>query len=281
MAPRRTQTPRHIQVTPLAGPLGAEVSGVDLRELDDAAFEELRRAFLEHQVLFFRDQDLSPDQHKAFGRRFGTLQIHPFLTSRADEGHPEIVVLESDERRPFVAAGWHSDVTFAECPPLGSVLRAAEVPAWGGDTLWASMTAVYESLSDSLQRLLGELRARHDTSKTFSRSAYPSEKHVEAEAAPKVEHPVVRTHPETGRKAIFVNPAFTHRIVGMKRDESDTLLGFLYQKTTLPEFQCRFHWEKNSVAFWDNRCTQHRVVADNVRAHRRMERVTIDGDRPR
>jgi taurine dioxygenase len=271
---------RRINVTPIAGALGAEVSGVDLTELDDATFAEIHAAWLEHQVLFFRDQDLAPEQHKAFGARLGSLHVHPYIASRAEEGHPEIVVLESDEKRPFVAAGWHTDVTFVDCPPKASILRAVEVPAWGGDTLWASMYAAYESLSATMQGLLSQLRAIHDTSKTFSRGAYPAEKHVEEGAAPRTEHPVVRTHPETGRKALFVNPAFTHRIAGMRRDESDALLGFLYQHLALPEFTCRFHWEKNSVAFWDNRCTQHRAVADNLRAHRRMERVTVDGDRP-
>jgi taurine dioxygenase len=271
---------RSINVTPIAGALGAEVSGVHLAELDDATFAEIHAAWLEHQVLFFRDQDLTPEQHKAFGARLGSLHVHPFIASRAQEGHPEIVVLESDESRPFVAAGWHTDVTFIECPPKASILRAVEVPAWGGDTLWSSMYAAYESLSATMQGLLSQLRAIHDTSKTFSRGAYPSEKHVEKGAEPRTEHPVVRTHPETGRKALFVNSAFTRRIVGMRRDESDALLGFLYQHLALPEFTCRFHWEKNSVAFWDNRCTQHRAVADNLRAHRRMERVTIDGDCP-
>jgi len=272
---------RNLQVTPLAGALGAEVSGVDLADLDDAAFAELRAAWLEHQVLFFRDQDLAPEAHKAFGQRFGPLQIHPFLRSRKDEGHPEIVILESDAERPFVAAGWHTDVTFLECPPMASVLRGVEVPPFGGDTMWASTYAAYEALSSQLQRLLSDLFAIHDTSKTFSRGDYASESHPKQGEAPQVKHPIVRTHPETGRKALFVNAAFTNKIDGMRRKESDALLGFLYEHIGTPEFTCRFRWQKNSVAFWDNRCTQHRAVADNLKAHRRMERVTIDGDRPR
>jgi len=271
---------RRIQVQPLAGALGAEVSGVDLGELDDGAYAEVHAAWLEHQVLFFRDQDLSPEQHKAFGRRFGELQIHPFLHSRKAEGHPEIVVLESDEARPYVASGWHTDVTFAERPPMASILRGVEVPAWGGDTMWASCNTAYDALSGAMQRLLSELAAIHDTSKTFSRDAYPSESHPDADKMPSALHPVIRTHPETGRRAIFVNPAFTRRIKGMRPAESDALLGFLYAHVATPEFTCRFHWQKNSLAIWDNRCTQHRVVADNARAHRRMERVTVEGDRP-
>ena len=166
-----------IAVTPIAGALGAEVCGVDLGAIDDATFADLRKAWLEHQVLFFRDQDLGAGQQVAFGRRFGSLQIHPYLRSRQDEGHPEIVILESDEERPFVADGWHSDVTFVESPPMGSILRAVTVPPWGGDTLWASMYAAHDALSTTMQRLLSELRAVHDTSKTFSQAGYSSVAH--------------------------------------------------------------------------------------------------------
>ncbi len=270
-----------INVTPVAGALGAEITGVDLAELDDETFAEIHDAWLEHQVLFFRDQDLAPDQHKAFGRRFGELQIHPFIRSRKEEGHPEIVVLESDAERPYLASGWHTDVTFLETPPMASILRAVEAPALGGDTLWSSMYAAYEALSDTMQRLLSDLVAVHDTAKTFSKGVYPSEKHPSRDEMPSAEHPVLRTHPETGRKGVFVNSAFTHRIKGMHKNESDTLLNFLYEWIGTPEFTCRFRWQKNSIALWDNRCTQHRAVADNPKAHRRMERVTIDGDRPR
>ena len=273
-------TYRRIQVKPLAGALGAQVSGVDLADLDDASFAEIHAAWLAHEVLFFRDQDLTPDQHKAFGRRFGPLQVHPFLHSRAAEGHPEIVVLESDEKMPVVAAGWHTDVTFSPTPPMASILRGVDVPEYGGDTMWASCTRAYDALSSKMKHLLAELTAIHDTSKTFSRKAYPSQSHPDANDVPSAEHPVIRTHPETGKKSIFVNPAFTLRIRGLRPAESNALLHFLYEHVATPEFTCRFHWEKNSLAIWDNRCTQHRVVADNLTAHRRMERVTVDGDRP-
>lgn len=270
----------NLHVEPIAGALGALVQGVDLATIDDAAFAKLHAAWLEHQVLFFREQRLSPEQHKSFGRRFGALQVHPFLHSRGGDGHPEIVVLESDEKRPYVAAGWHTDVTFSETPPLASILRAVEVPRFGGDTMWSSCTAAYDALSDTMKRMLEGLVAVHDTSKTFSRGAYPAEKHPDADEMPRAKHPVVRTHPETGRKALFVNPAFTSHVRGMRRDESDAILGFLYRHMVLPEFTCRFRWEQDSLAIWDNRCTQHRVIADNVTAYRRMERVTVDGDRP-
>jgi taurine dioxygenase len=269
-----------LNVVATTAALGAEISGVSLADLDDATFAEIHTAWLEHQVLFFRDQDLTPDQHKAFGRRFGELQVHPFLQSRKDEGHPEIIVLESDADRPTLAAGWHTDVTFLPNPPMGSILRAVEAPAVGGDTMWSSMYAAYEALSSTMQRLLSDLVAIHDTAKTFSRDAYPADKHPEPGQMPSTEHPLVRTHPETGRKSLFVNRAFTSRIVGMRRRESETLLNFLYDLVGTPEFTCRFRWEKNSIAIWDNRCTQHRAVADNAKAHRRMERVTIEGDRP-
>src|SRR5215510_3765767 len=224
-------TYRHISVSPVAGALGAEISGVDLGSLSDAAFAEIRAALLEHQVVFFRDQELTRDQHKAFGRRFGTLHVHPFLQPLKDEGHPEFVVLESDASRPFVAEAWHSDVTFQEEPPLGSVLRCVEAPEFGGDTMWASMYAAYEALSSTMQRLLGDLVAIHDTSRTFSRDTYRID-HIGGKRAEQVvsaEHPVIRTHPETGRKALFVNSTFTHSLKGMKPAESTALLDFLYR----------------------------------------------------
>jgi taurine dioxygenase len=236
---------------------------------------------MEHQVLFLRDQDVTREQHKAFGRRFGPLHVHPFLQPLRDEGHPEIVVLESDAERPAVASGWHSDVTFAECPPMGSILCCREAPSFGGDTMWASMYAAWEGLSDAMQRALSGLVAVHDTGATFSRTGYA--RHIggqKDEQALSTLHPVVRTHPVTGRKALFVNSAFTSRIDGMKRAESAALLGFLLRHVESPDFTVRFRWQKSSIAMWDNRCTQHRVVADNLSAHRRMERVTIEGDRP-
>src|SRR5262245_55885233 len=275
-------TYQRIAVSPLAGALGAEISNVNLGNLDDALFAEIRTALLEHQVIFFRDQEVTRDQHKAFGRRFGALHVHPFLQPLKDEGHPEFVVLESDAKHPFVAEAWHSDVTFQTEPPLGSMLRCVAAPEFGGDTMWASMYAAYEALSDTMQRLLSSLIAIHDTSRTFSRDTYRTE-HIGGKRAEQVvaaEHPVVRTHPETGQKALFVNSAFTHSIKGMKSAESDAVLDFLYRHIESPDFTCRFRWRKNSMAMWDNRRTQHRVVADNLAAYRRMERVTVMGNKP-
>jgi taurine dioxygenase len=275
-------THQHITVSPLAGALGAEIMGVHLGTLNEGEFAEVHAALLQHQVIFFRDQDITRDQHKAFGRGFGPLHVHPFLQPLKEEGHSEFVVLESDAKHPFVAEAWHSDVTFQDTPPLGSVLRCVNAPEFGGDTMWASMYAAYEALSDTMQRLLSGLTAVHDTSRTFSRGNYNTE-HIGGKRAEEVvsaEHPVIRTHPETGRKALFVNSTFTDSIKGMKPAESTALLSFLYRHIESPDFSCRFRWRKNSMAMWDNRCTQHRVVADNLAAYRRMERVTICGDKP-
>ncbi len=268
-----------IQVEPVAGALGAEVSGVDLSQpLPDATIKAVHSAWLDHLVLFFRDQDIDVEQHKAFARRFGELHIHPVLQQLKDQGHPEVVVLESTAERPYVAAGWHSDVTFQREPPMGSILRAVEVPAAGGDTMWASMYAAYEALSDTMQRMLSGLRAVHSGS--FFRRAATAEQLALLEKNEQSVHPVIRTHPETGRKAIFVNSGFTKQVEGMKPRESEILLSFLYQHLSQPDFTCRFHWRKNSIAMWDNRCTQHRVLADNLGAHRHVQRVTLCGDRP-
>jgi len=268
-------------VEPIAGALGAEVHGIDLaRPLDPATKQALHDAWMQHQVLLFRDQAITVDQHKAFARNFGELHVHPVLQQMADQGHPEIVVLESDASRPIVAERWHSDVTFEKCPPLGSILRAVAVPAAGGDTLWASMFAAWEALSDAMQRLLSGLTALHDGG-GFARIAKDDAQRRDLASRQTAVHPVVRTHPVTGRKGLFVNSVFTKHIVGMKPAESEALLRFLYRHIETPDFSCRFRWRKDSLAMWDNRCTQHRVLADALAEYRRMERVTLIGDEPR
>jgi taurine dioxygenase len=269
------------RVSPLTAVLGAEIEGIDLaKPLDPPTQKALEEAWMQHQVLFFREQALSVDQHKAFARKFGELHVHPVLQQMADQGHPEIVVLESDAKRPYVADRWHSDVTFEKCPPLGSILRAVAVPETGGDTMWANMYAAHDALSDTMQRLLSGLTAFHDGG-GFARIAKDDGQRRDLESRQTAEHPVVRTHPVTGRKALFVNSVFTKRIVGMKSAESRALLGFLCDHLASPDFSCRFRWRKDSIAMWDNRCTQHRVVADAVPSYRRMERVTLIGDEPR
>jgi taurine dioxygenase len=269
----------HIRVEPIAAALGAEVSGVDLAlPLTDAAHADIHTALMQHQVLFFRDQVIGAQQHKDFARRFGELHVHPVLPSLQAQGHPEIVVLESNEHLPYVAETWHSDVTFERRPPLGSVLRAVHVPEAGGDTMWSSMYAAYDALSATMQGFLGTLRAKHDGG-AFLAIATEEQKRALGKDQTAV-HPVIRTHPVTGRKSIYVNVSFTKRIEGMRRRESDALLQFLFEHVGSVEFTCRFRWRANSIAMWDNRCTQHRVIADNVRAPRRMERATICGDAP-
>ncbi|MEN8160899.1 MAG: TauD/TfdA family dioxygenase [Myxococcota bacterium] len=270
-----------LRISPISGALGAEVEGIDLAEpLAPGMKKALEEAWMQHQVLFFRDQALIIDQHKAFARNFGELHVHPVLQQMADQGHPEIVVLESDAKRPFVASAWHSDVTFEKCPPLGSILRAVAVPEAGGDTMWANMVAAHDALSDTMQRLLSGLTAHHDGG-GFKRIAKDDAQRRDLESRQTAVHPVVRTHPVTGRKALFVNSVFTKHIVDMKPAESRALLDFLCNHLSSPDFSCRFRWRKDSIAMWDNRCTQHRVVADAMPSYRRMERVTLIGDEPR
>ena len=267
------------QAEKLTAVLGAEVSGVDFAQPIGPELEKaVHDALLEYKVLFFRDQDLTPEQHKAVGRCFGELHVHPVIPSRKDEGHPEIVVLECGPERPFVADRWHSDVSFERKPPLGSVLRGVVIPDQGGDTLFANMNAAYEALSDPMQRLLSDLEAEHDGGLFAAVADESQRKKLEEDQT--TTHPVIRTHPETGRKVVYVNSAFTKHIVGMKRAESDSILSFLYAHIASVEFQCRFRWRMNSMIIWDNRCTQHRVATDDIRAHRRVERVTIIGDEP-
>ncbi len=276
-----------MHVEPVSGTLGAEVSGIDLRdELSPSCVAELRAAFNEHQVLFFRDQDLSATEQIAFGRRFGPLGTHPYVA--ANPAHPEVIdiVTEADDRVNF-GGGWHSDVTFLAEPDLGSILYAVDVPPAGGDTLFASQVAAYEALSPTMRGLLDGLVGIHSASKQYGGAGYSQQSsaiatHGEADAASsRVEHPVVRTHPETGRQALYVNEAFTIGIKGMSRAESVALLGFLFEHATAEPFTCRFRWRDGSVAMWDNRSVQHYALHDYRGQRRVMRRITICGDRPR
>jgi taurine dioxygenase len=278
-----------LDVRPISGALGAEVFGVDLAEpMGDNLFQAVRQAFLDHCVLFFRDQTLSTDQQKAFACRFGPLNIHPFVNPGAD---PEVleVVKEPTERYNF-GGNWHSDVSFQSEPPLGSMLYALEAPSYGGDTLFLSMYRAYETLSDGMKRLLDGLTAIHSAAKPYGpdAEAYGFRRDLktmkvrlseDAQAA-ECEHPVVRTHPETGRKALFVSRTFTLRFKDMTEEETAPLLDFLVDHAVRPENMCRFRWTPGAVAFWDNRCTMHYAVNDYHGQRRHMRRVTVDGDRP-
>jgi len=267
-----------IQVHKLTPIVGAEIDGVDLsRPLDEPTFGAVHDALVDNGVIFFRDQHLTPDQQKDFGRRFGELHVHPAAPSLL-EGHPEILVIHADEKSRHVAGeNWHSDVSCDPEPPMGSILYMHELPAVGGDTLFASMYAAYEALSEPMKRFLEPLTARHEGEHVY-RGRYGVDD--TGRVFPQAEHPVIRTHPVSGRKALFVNGGFTTRIVQLARPESDALLRFLFRLVETPEFHCRFRWRVNSVAFWDNRCVQHHAMWDYYPQRRHGHRVTIRGDKP-
>lgn len=267
-----------IETRQLSPAIGAEIHGVDLREeLSDNVITAIRQALLDHRVIFFRDQDISAQQHIAFARRFGALEIHP--ATPKDQPDPEILRIAHGPKSRGSENFWHSDVTWRAEPSLGSILRAIEVPAVGGDTLFASMDAAYDALSPAMQEWVCTLAAVHDISRVFAKKLKTSREELLTQY-PLQEHPVVRTHPETGRRTLYVNTAFTSHIMGLSKKESDWLLDHLYVQAALPEHQCRFRWAANSIAFWDNRACQHYAASDYFPAVRVMERVTIAGDRP-
>jgi taurine dioxygenase len=272
----------NIHVRRVAGALGAEISGVDLAgDLSDETIAAIRRALVEHQVIFFRDQALSPERQVAFGRRFGPLNVHPYVEGMA--GHPEVmeIVKEPSDRLNF-GGGWHSDMSFLEQPSIGSILYAVEVPETGGDTLFASQAAAYDALSDGLKRTLEGLNAVHSASREYSAAGASAQKRGSMQVAEadghvgEHVHPMVLAHPETGRKALYVNPAFTLKIEGWKTSESKALLEYLFQHSRYEAFTCRFAWAKGSVAFWDNRSVWHFALNDYPGARRHMRRVTVD-----
>jgi taurine dioxygenase len=274
-----------IQVEPLSSAVGAEIGGVDIGgPLDDAVIAEIRQAFLAHGAIFCRDQSLSPEQYLRFARTMGEPSEYPFV--KGLEGYPEIteVVKEKDERINFGGV-WHSDTTYLECPPMGTILYAREIPPVGGDTIFASMIAAYEALSPGMRRLLDGLTAVNSADKGDAaatradlRRQRPKD---EGDTVTTSEHPIVRTHPETGQKAIYVNPGHTLRIAGLSEAESAPILEFLYRHQKRPEFTCRFRWRLGSLAFWDNRAVQHYPLNDYHGHRRAMQRITLAGDRPR
>ena len=266
----------------VAGALGAEISGVDLsQDLPDDAIAEIRAALVEHQVIFFRDQDLSPARQVAFGRRFGPLNIHPYV--RGMEGHPEVmeIIKEPGDKTNF-GGGWHSDTSFLERPAIGSILHAIELPEWGGDTLFSSQVAAYEALSAGMKATLEGLRAVHSAGREYSAQGHSAQKRAsmsvaEAEGAVgEYVHPVVLAHPESGRRALYVNPAFTMRFEGWTKRESKPLLDFLFEHCRYEGYTCRFAWRPGSVAFWDNRQVWHFALNDYPGQRRHMRRVTVD-----
>jgi taurine dioxygenase len=280
---------RHIEVRPLAGALGAELDGVDLaRPLGDEVFGEIHQAFLDHAVIAFRGQRLSPAQQLAFAARFGAPEVHPIVNGSAE--HPELVrVWKPAGESASFGTGWHTDNSFFERPSLGSVLYGVVIPPFGGDTIWASTEKAYEALSDELKGLLAGLRGVHSASRAYDPAVVGEHKYRgdapityrwSDSIRDEVEHPVIRTHPETGRKSIYVNPMFTLRLVGLPRAESDALLRLLYEHCARPDWTCRFRWSAGALAVWDNRCTWHYALDDYREFERVMHRVTIAGDRP-
>ena len=268
-----------LEVAPLTATIGAEVAGVDLADdLDDTVIDEIRDSLLAWKVLFFRDQHrLDRASHIAFARRFGDLEVHPITP--AGQEQPEVFVIPAGGK--FRAPDtWHSDVTWRPEPSLGSILRAIELPPLGGDTLWADMGKAYDLLDDETKARIDDRKATHDYASAFGHGQPPEVQAKMRAKHPTVEHPIVRTHPETGHKTLYVNAAFTRSIVGMDDSESGPLLRRLYAQSTIVDVQCRFRWQPGSVAFWDNRATQHVVSNDFLPAKRVMERVTVAGDKP-
>ena len=272
------------ETRPIAGAIGAELHGVDIgRDIPDSTVAAIRQALLDHGVIFFRDQHLPPDRFLAFARRFGPPVEYPFL--KGIDGYPEIIAVAKLEHETVNFGGvWHSDTTYLEQPPMATLLVAREVPETGGDTLFANQYLAYETLSDGMKRLLGGLRGissslKADASKTRE-DRIKTDGSAEARKVLVAEHPVVRTHPETGRKALFVNRAHTVGFAGMTAEESAPILEFLFRHQIRPEFTCRFRWEPGSLAIWDNRCAQHYAVNDYAGHRRIMHRITLAGDRP-
>ena len=267
-----------IGVKPLAATIGAEIEDADLTKLDDETFAEIRKAWLNYKVVFFRDQRIDARQQIAFATRFGALESHPFLA--ASESHDEIVRFEKSEQLSGFENLWHSDDSWREAPAMGSVMRGSEEPEVGGDTLFVDMIAAYEGLDEAVKQRIDGLSATHDFTHSFGRMLSGNELAQKQTEFPPVHHPVVRTHPETGRKIIYVNSIFTSHVDGMDEDESRELLELLQRQALVPEYQCRFRWQKDSVAFWDNRAVQHYAASDYWPERRVMERVAIIGDRP-
>lgn len=274
-----------LTITPIKDTIGAIISGVNLNELNDDTLAKIRDALLKHQVIFFRDQDLQTEAQVRLAKSFGTLHIHPVFPTVPNV--PEVIVLDSHKTDLRDNELWHTDVTFSKTPPLGCVLRAVKIPPSGGDTLWASGTAAYNALSDDIKAKIDGLTAMHDIRLSFPQERFggvSDEEKARLEEIyrknPPVPHPVVRTHPETGEKILFVSEGFTSHINDLSDEEGKELLDFLTQHAVKEEFHLRWQWREGDVAIWDNRCTQHKALFDYGDAHRIMHRATVNGDEP-
>jgi taurine dioxygenase len=275
---------KHIEVRPLSGAIGAQIYGLDLScHIPDAQFAEIRHAFHHYGVIFFRNQKLTPEQHIAFARRWGGININRFFPAVA--GYPMVAeVLKEPHHKNNIGGSWHTDHSYDEIPAMGSILYALETPALSGDTLFASMYAAYDALSDGLKQMLGSLRAVHSSRHVFGYGALGDSDIRDRLGNPEnavqdAVHPVVIKHPDSGRAALYVYPEFTLRFDRWSAEESKPLLDYLYAHATRPEFSCRFRWQKGSVAFWDNRATWHRALNDYPGERRLMHRITVEGAR--
>ncbi|MEF9898903.1 MAG: taurine dioxygenase [Pseudomonas sp.] len=274
-----------LSITPLSSALGAQISGIDLsREISTEQRDAVEQALLKHQVLFFREQPINPQQQAAFAARFGDLHIHPIYPNVPET--PQVLVLDTAVTDVRDNAMWHTDVTFLPTPALGAVLSAKQLPTYGGDTLWASGIAAYAALSEPLKQLLDGLTATHDFTKSFPLERFGTTPEdlqrweTTRRDNPPLSHPVIRTHPVSGRKSLFVNDGFTTRINELGDTESEAILKLLFAHATRPEFTIRWRWQEHDVAFWDNRVTQHYAVDDYRPQRRVMHRATILGDAP-
>ena len=274
---------QRITVQPISGSIGAEISGIDVAaSLDDETIAEIRQALLDHLVIFFRDQELPVDRHKAFSRRFGELFVHPNY-QLGQEDKEMVYLLRKPGDSSVAGESWHADTTMMATPPMGAILYALEVPEYGGDTLFANQYAAYDALSDGMKEMLRGMRAVHSDVRIAGPRAAVNAKRSskvreDADWRPTVNaHPVVRSHPETGRKCLFVNPIYTMHFEGMTEAESAPILEFLYAHQCRPEFTCRFSWRRGSIAFWDNRCTLHLAIHDRHDSLRHMQRTQIAG----
>ena len=275
-----------IKVEPVSGALGAEISGVSLAALDDETFEEIHRAWLAHEVIFFREQRITPADQAAFAERFGELDTYPFIAPLA--GHPHVIpiIKEKDTKINF-GGGWHSDMSYQEKPVKATCLYAIEVPKGGGDTLFASMTAAYDALSQGMRDLLDGVRGVftaakvHGAAGLYKDADHPMDmtRNEEKEQA-RYLHPIVRTHPDTGRKALYLDLPHVERLENMRVAESQPLMDFLYKHATQPQFTTRFGWRPGSLTIWDNRCVQHYALNDYAGQRREMNRITVKGDVP-
>ncbi len=272
-----------IRLRPISGSLGAIIEGVNLSEpLDDAIYAEIKRALLDNLVIFFRDQDITPDQQVAFGKRFGELHIHPFIPNL--DGYPEVIRLYAEtgtKEMLRLANSWHEDLSYTNDPPLAAILRGVQVPSRGGDTMWVNLYKAYDTLSDKMKAIVEDLSAWHDVTKTYRRQELQREGGAQQywgtfQKTPPTLHPIVGTHPETGKKLLYISELTTTHIEGLNENESDALLQMLFRHMDWKELHCRFYWEPNSIAMWDNRCTAHYAVRDYTEP-REMHRVTVLG----